>query len=132
MRAQTKKAKRLSAKTMRWLHEWMWGSTYPAIPRSVLDEVAPYRPTTPVNVCRYAEDVKTEHKKYLRSFSYDRELVDFMLEVNETGKVYCDVFDPKNIVVDFTRLPGWEKGEFLNEVIVSRGDRELLASKRKP
>lgn len=118
--------RRLSKETLAWLRTWTWdwskGSPVPS--PKVIRELAPYRPKHPVKLYRFESDPAQAKNKAMRSFTYERGMVEFMAETDEQeggrGVVIEMRVDPKFILVDMTLLPPGLQPEVLNEVVVSR------------
>ena len=60
--------KPLSQETMGWLQEWMLHAPRGLPPQRVIEELSPFRPTSPIQLWRYVENPGPEKSKLLLSW----------------------------------------------------------------
>lgn len=126
----------LSERTKKWITKWLWGEPSKDIKlipsEEIIKEILKFKPTNPVMLYRVAP-IK-ELPKQLVSYTYSKEYADVMVENAEIEKKKVKLIKrlvyPKEILVDFTRLPLkiQEELETVNEVVVARGKmKEVIA-----
>lgn len=136
---QYPKCGNLSNKTVRWLVEWAWVTKkfnpYVEIPGDIIKELSPYKPNKTVVLFRAVTYPEDEKRRLYRSFTYEYDMADNILLGYEDDKNYKNMYilvilaKPKDIIVDFTKLPCPD--EFINEVIIKKSD-DILELKRIP
>ena len=123
----------LPARSMSWMMKWSWGQESEPFPREapewLLEDTEPFRPKHPVTLYRWSDHPEDESKKFLRSFTHDRGMVEFMQESKEqdgqTGEIIEELVHPEYVLIDTTTLPPRQAKEFINEVIVMRRQRHI-------
>jgi hypothetical protein len=134
------KIAQLSATTKDWLeNKWMWGEG--EVPREVPDdirkELEPYKPLNSVKLYRGIphNQIENEQFKKIKSYTYERGMAESIAgtgwyrdEDTPEGIVEKRIVSPDEIILDFTKIPEWEK-TYVNEVIVVSSIKDKLNKK---
>lgn len=119
----------LSREAIQWLKAWSFSHNPPRLTTELIREFTRFRPSHPVKLYRFEKAPEDAHKKQLRSFTYERGMVEFMAETDAQegghGEILEEIVTPSRILVDLTRLPSpWTGGSganaLLNEVVVTQ------------
>ena len=113
-----------SKELVNFVEKWTWTKRAPELNPELERELNCWRPSEPVMLYRSEASDNLEAKP-LKSWTYDKEMAETMaFEFGGDNVMVSKIVDPKDILVDMTRLPKSIRGDLLNEVIVySRGKR---------